>query len=65
MLENKIEVLEKLILELIEKFQKLEEENSRLRNELLENKKIKEQAIEKIDNIIEKLKKEGLIEKNS
>ncbi len=71
-MENKIILLEEKINELINRFKQVKEENISLKQQLLEKNKIIEQyeenqkkAINKLDNLIEVLKKEGVFEENS
>jgi peptidoglycan hydrolase CwlO-like protein len=71
-MENKINLLEDKINQLITRFKYLKEENVKLKQQLLEKNKLIEQyeqnqtaAINKLDNLIEVLKKEGVFEEIS
>ncbi len=50
-----IEVLEKKISEILKKLEMLERENKKLKEELEKERKIKEEAVKRIDSLLQKI----------
>ncbi len=50
-----IEVLEKKISKILKRLEILEEENKRLKEELKKERKIKEEAVRRIDSLLQKI----------